>query len=733
MNSNNIKITRNNGEYIKEYFKDGIWEIVYSDGKNEKILHAYSLEELDKKTEINLYNGHNPKELMESGRDILAEELLKNGEPDFDEVKGILPCKKDGDYSFLSGSASWSGIMIERKTGSVYSQGTAYNHWSTKIFSPAMEDESLGESEPVQFLLDGILPVMFSVHSDGSKFVEFMYFVEPGDPDRDPVAWIRIKKYKKENPQEFILEYMIAANSRYKPLKNIKEETFNTAFIDTVAYWLKFSSDAADFEIPEKLLERVVSGSMIACATTFTCDHAHYGHNIYGEEVHDNFPPNYIWALEACFSLGYKKWGKRIFEHIVNHVLNDEGRFCYRQGEEEVFGASAEEYGWLLNLIKKYKNYLNPSSWDEEIIKKLKGMGNIILDNCVPCKQFDNKILVYMCAEADTNTRVHAYVNNNFWAVRGLNSLYELLLFLGCNEEKYKEMADTLHKNISELIEKETVIDEKFGKLTPFRLGYPAKPYTLSYCKEPTEPMSEDMLKGYLKQTAGREIENEGQDLTENTYANYRYYLEMLGAMMLEEERAEAIVKLRENAGGEYMGMSRYSDRIDDWPVLPYARYLIESEKIEKYLLLLYSHTCHHGNPELMCYYEQITPTEVIADDCIPSLLTTPVMTAWMFAYELMNESKLSLLRAVPKKWFDKGFTVRGLGWSDGNLDISLEENKLRIEFSKAPESTLEIVWRKKKTIDMNDIKKGTEFIEKCEGNKIILKKGITFAEFEII
>ncbi len=49
-----------------------------------------------------------------------------------------------------------------------------------------------------------------------------------------------------------------------------------------------------------------------------------------------------------------------------------------------MFGASAEEYGWLLFLANKYGVQLGAKDWTEDEWKKIEGMGRIIIDNCVP-------------------------------------------------------------------------------------------------------------------------------------------------------------------------------------------------------------------------------------------------------------------------------------------------------------------------------------------------------------
>ena len=106
-----MEIKRKRGEWIKEIFENGTWSIVYSDEKNKRRLDIYSVEDLDKTPELNLYNGHNPKELMDSGRDILAEELLKNGEPDFEEVRKYFRIQRIWIIPFLvalqAGAVLW--------------------------------------------------------------------------------------------------------------------------------------------------------------------------------------------------------------------------------------------------------------------------------------------------------------------------------------------------------------------------------------------------------------------------------------------------------------------------------------------------------------------------------------------------------------------------------------------------------------------------------------------------
>ena len=106
------------------------------------------------------------------------------------------------------------------------------------------------------------------------------------------------------------------------------------------------------------------------------------------------------------------------------------------------------------------------------------------------------------------------------------------------------------------------------------------------------------------------------------------------------------------------------------------------------------------------------------------------MMVGWAFAYETINDKKLSLLRAIPKEWFNKPFSAKNIMYSNGSIDICVNNNKISLRFSSPLENQAEIVWRNKQSLTMADIVEGKEYIEDVVKNKLILKKG--FSEINI-
>ncbi|MBE6609407.1 MAG: hypothetical protein E7634_01920 [Ruminococcaceae bacterium] len=715
---------------LSELYKNGEFFFTYRNSTSERSFSLYSLSETDKPVS-ELYLGYSESDVLKSGKDILGETFIANGDPSYTKIKEVLPAITKNCYAFLGGVASSAGLTVDRD-GKIYNQLSGRDRTPYPIFEPTVCDASLGSQSPRQCLVGKNLPLLVSVHTDGNNTLEFLYFVEPTECDRDPICWIRVKRYANPEPQNATIEYRVAAISREASETDHwenqpSEELFLDALLDTVAFWADYSEMGARFDIPEKELARVACASAAFSSITCTCGRAHYGHRFYGKELHDNFPPNYIWLIQSLICLGRQDEAKKVFSYFMEHVLRSDGRINYRQGLALVFGASAAEYGMLLDLIARYSKTLETDIKNTATFRKLIGMGEEIIEHISVCSEFEGLKLVKMCAEADTNERVHVYLNNNLWAVRGLEAL--ALLIGKENGKRYILAAQELRNNIYKSLERYSEKNTRFGTLPPFRLGYTATPLTLSRCDDTFRPTDARELEKYFSGRWSRDDSGDGEELIENAYANYRYYPEMLSAMLLPAELADSTVAMREALGGEILGMTRFLDHVDNWPVLNYARFLIETDRIEKYLLLLYAHTAHHGQPELMIYYEQVGISgRVHANDCLPSLTTTPIMLSWCFAYERIDDGTLRLLSAIPKEWYKTGFSVNRLGYSGGNLDISYSGNTVRVRFDSKTENNVELVLRGREAVYAEDIVSGSEFICEIRKNILILKKGITEA-----
>lgn len=622
------------------------------------------------------YLGYNFAEVMNSPRDVLGEALLKSGPPSYEAMKGALPPVQAGRYAILSGPACWRGLVV-LPDGSVYPQQTAQCPEPAPIFTPLEEDADADRAQTTQWLMEDWIPVVTTRYAIGARHMEITLFVEFGDPDSAPQLWVGVAGEGERR-------CYVVSHSRPMVKRRIEQAEYDDTLSATVAEWRRWMAGGTQFALPHADITTGLRAMMANLFLTFSGDHGHYGHRYYGREIHDNFPPNYLYAAETCHALGYteRAWG--MVRHLLLYGVDGQGRFYYRQGLRDWLGASGSEYGRLFWLLER----LHLSAPDVYQLEKhadvLERMGDYLLDQVHPHE--GGRQLLMMCAEADTRSRIHAYASNNLWGAVGLRALGRLLARLErLRAERYANAAQRLQKDIREALDEER-IDSPYGPLVPFQIGYTALPWTLSQCALP-ETEGDTAFADYFSQLDFDAAIETGQDYSENTYANYRYYGEMLSSGLLAPEEEDAILALRAARGGEVLGMSRLYERLDDWPADNYARHLLQTDRLDKYLLLYYAHILYHGNLDTGVYYEQVTMDgAVFAPDCVPSALLAPLMTAWMFCFEPVEGDEIYFLRGIPGEWYRLGkpISAKGLMCSAGRVDLLVEilEGRVHVQIT---------------------------------------------------
>ena len=107
------------------------------------------------------------------------------------------------------------------------------------------------------------------------------------------------------------------------------------------------------------------------------------------------------------------------------------------------------------------------------------------------------------------------------------------------------------------------------------------------------------------------------------SYTNYRYWPELLSSGLLPGDMANRMVDARLRAGGQFCGMTRFSDHLDDWPLADYLFGVWSLGRKEDFLLSLYGHVAYHQAEGHLTAYEQVTfpPGKERAAYCLPCQL----------------------------------------------------------------------------------------------------------------
>ncbi|MEA1950026.1 MAG: hypothetical protein U9N87_01485 [Planctomycetota bacterium] len=318
---------------------------------------------------------------------------------------------------------------------------------------------------------------------------------------------------------------------------------------------------------------------------TFDGDHPKYGVGVYEQPRHDGFPPTIIAAVDALSAWGLNARAGQLFRYWLKTFVRDDGSINY-------YGPSISEYGQLLYTARLLEQRAGPGGWWQD------GSGALdrIVERLLKLRaEAGRDGLIAGAPEADTRKHVSKYFHNNGWVVKGLRAWAELC--------KRRDAAPSTSPKIVASVAGQLCDDT----LRAVKDTWPADPndWWLSPRVEPTERPD--------RATATRDA----------SYTNYRYWPELLSSDLLPPSLANRVVAARLTAGGQFCGMTRFHNHLDDWTLAEYLSGLWSLGRKNDFLLSLYGHVAYHQAEGHLTAYEQVTfpPGKMKADYCLPSQL----------------------------------------------------------------------------------------------------------------
>ena len=183
-------------------------------------------------------------------------------------------------------------------------------------------------------------------------------------------------------------------------------------------------------------------------------------------------------------------------------------------------------------------------------------------------------------------------------------------------------------------------------------------------------------------------------NMTQSTiasYTNYRFWPEMLSSGGLLDSVAEGLGRYRQSHGGELLGMTRFEQWVDDWPVTNVALWWLSLEpnstigSAERYSLITLAHLAHHSTRGTFTAFEQANWADSQADNCVPSQLVVPMLLTNMLVHvtetpAVAAEERVSTIwlhRGVPRHWFRSpagGFQATNISvWASGMISTEVQ------------------------------------------------------------
>jgi len=320
---------------------------------------------------------------------------------------------------------------------------------------------------------------------------------------------------------------------------------------------------------------------------TFQGDHPKYGIRNYGKSIHDGFPPVIIAAVDALSTWGVNARAVQLFRYWLLNFVRDDGTIAY-------YGPSISEYGQLLHTAALLTERAGVEGWWSDCFGALDSMADYLLRLRVEAEKDGG--LIVGSPEADEREKTARYFHNNLWAAKGLFRWAEV-----CERQKDVSPSTSLNtiRSLAGSLVKDTLaaINDTWSADTA--------DWWLSPQVEPLQSPQ------HLTETR------------EASYTNYRYWPELLSSGLLPEDMANRIVSARLKAGGQFCGMTRFSSRLDDWPLTDYLYGVWSLGRKADFLLSLYGHVAYHQAEGHLTAYEQVTfpPGKESAAYCLPCQL----------------------------------------------------------------------------------------------------------------
>jgi len=591
--------------------------------------------------------GLNLSEIGQSGPDLLAEALLKDGDPDPERVRSAAPPQGTEGLRNPRARVRWNTFVGTREcedTMPVYPGG------NTRTYHPVQSFPDLhGERVEKRFegLLGGWMPAVRKVMpiSDAAHD-EVIVFGDVMARDKFIVqTWHRTVQV--ENGKIVKVEYGYSYPAFPPRREDPAPEAFYRGLLEFALYWESVLHDAASASLPDKSW---VDMSRYAFAKEQMVRpggvYPKYGavdRDYYGSE-YDGFQDIFTSSLYTNLEWGRFEMAGQVFDNYYTDFVDAKGMINMR-------GPETAQFGLTLSLLARYFNYTNDKSLFVKHRAKIEATATLLTelhDESLKLPADDaGHGLIHGWSESDAclapqpMTWWKPYFANSAMAARGLKDIAGIWKRLdkgrsSGTKNEWMRHSEMLSQAVTASVQKNIRRDMKPPYIGPL----PGTTLTFWESLEKEHPSPQQWA--------------------------HRAYAELLHADVLPPELANVVIDCMRAYGAMTLGVVANVERphaggrdMLGFISYGYALMLLRLDRIEEYLLFLYSHRFHDHTRGSWTAGEVSGITGGTALFCIPAQLTVPALVRWMLVLEDSDEDRLYLAKGLPRDWVASGKEIR--------------------------------------------------------------------------
>jgi len=599
------------------------------------------------------YLGLNLDEIGLSGPDLLADNILQGGDdPDPARVKSAAPPHgsntKERDGGFRLPWNTFVGTKECFDTMPVFSTGGTRTYHPEQYFPEITRELAAKQFEG---LIGGWMPAVRKVMPlSDTAYLEVVVFGDVEARDKFVVqTWHRTARIENGKISKVVYGHSYPA---FPPRRKDPEpQAFYRALLVFAEYWERQLRDAAPVAIPEETYANmsrhaIVRELMVRPGGVYP-KYGAVDRDYYGSE-YDGFQDIFTSSVYTNLEWGRFTAAAQIIDNYFSDFVDEKGMINMR-------GPETAQFGMTLSLLARYYNYTRDAALLQKHGPKIEATAALLMELHEESLQLPKSApgngLIHGWSESDSclsskpMTWWLPYFANNAFAARGLKDIARVWSHVagakapGASErvaEKWLDRSKILEDAVVSAMRKDIR-----HHLTPPYIGpFPGTTLTFrdSLAKERPSPQQWP----------------------------HRPYAELLQADVLPADLANKVIDCMRAYGATTLGVVANVGRarpgyraILGFISYGYAQMLLRLDRIEEFLLFLYSHHYHDHTRGSWTAGEVSGIDGGTALFCIPAQQTIPLLVRWMLVLEDSNEDILYLGKGIPRAWLVSGKTIR--------------------------------------------------------------------------
>lgn len=622
------------------------------------------------------YLGLDLKDIGTSPRDLLADKLLANGEPDPEQVKVAAPPQQSafGRGQRREYRLPWNAFLGTKEcsdTMPVFFTG------GTRTYQPLQRFTDLN-FRMIQKRYDGMLggwmPAVRKVFPlSDTEYIETVLFGDVLDHEQFIVqTWHRTSHIENGKVTKVVYGYTYP---NFPPRReDPAPEDFYRGLLAFAEYWDSLLQDFSATSLPDNswvdFSKHAFAKELMARPHGYYPKYGAVDRDYYGSE-YDGFQD--IFTMSLGTNLEWHRFEEA--KLVLDNYLTD---FTDAKGMINMRGPETAQFGMTLMLLARYYNYTRDAELLRKHKEKIEATASLLTelhDESLKLPADDPGYgLIHGWSESDSCLALKPmlwwlpYYSHNAFAARGLKDLGRVWPEINANAASAKETSagwlkrsETLRQSVVAAMQKNVHRD-----MTP--------PYIGTYAG-----------------AQGTFWESMQKERPSPQGWPHRGYAELLHADMLPPDLANLVIDCMRAYGATTLGIVANVEPphpqgrdILGFISYGYAQMLLRLDRVDEFLLFLYAHRYHDHTRGTWTAGEVSGITGDSAIFCVPAQQTVPQLVRWMLVLEDSDEDRLYLGKGLPSAWVVSGKEIRieraATRWGSVNFSMTGDPSAKRVK-----------------------------------------------------